>query len=85
MLADDCLMIPYQTGNVFISHSNTRNVSRSKEKFARRNWHLTILYWFPIKINKFKFKKKRNWHLGINSASISIFEKFSYMQNLGVT
>lgn len=21
MLADDCLMIPYQTGNVFISHA----------------------------------------------------------------
>ena len=41
MLADDnCLMIPYQTGNVFISHSQKETqemLEEAKKKFARRN------------------------------------------------
>ena len=41
MLADDnCLMIPYQTGNVLISHSQKETqemLEEAKKKFARRN------------------------------------------------
>lgn len=37
MLADDCLMIPYQTGNVFNSHAQEETLAQQMLAEAKKN------------------------------------------------
>lgn len=78
MLTDDCLMIPYQTGNVFISHSQEETQEMLAEAKKNLQDETDTLESRVESIQQVLADLK-------SSVSVSRFEKFSYMQNLGVT